>query len=309
MKEFFGLSDPMPKNFTNVMEFLKIYGFHINNLYKPDRAFKIIDVYIKHDIRILSGKQLIHYVCEICDSNIILYYLHNIKTREYEWLFEGWKPIHLLCCRSNDEQMYNPIHYLIIKKVDLEAFNVNGWKPIHFIMKFGTLQIINMFMRSQVNKHCLTMDGQSPLYIACRYNNPDIVKYALNIYFSNDLNKNIKRQESISSIYSEISLHSELNIISAILQNNNCKNDINLLKYVIQKGANVNIGSPDGWFPIHYACLHCNLETIEFIIESGANLNLNKIIKNNIEYSPYDLMMINKNVPCNNHLCKLLQTP
>ena len=46
-----------------------------------------------------------------------------------------------------------------------------------------------------------------------------------------------------------------------------------MLKYVLKCGADVDIQDSNGWTPLHYACDHGDLEVVKILINDGANLS------------------------------------
>src|SRR5690606_37364389 len=51
------------------------------------------------------------------------------------------------------------------------------------------------------------------------------------------------------------------------------RHDLGLLKYLVESGANVNIQNNEGKTPLHDALSCRQLETAQYLIESGADIN------------------------------------
>lgn len=49
--------------------------------------------------------------------------------------------------------------------------------------------------------------------------------------------------------------------------------NVPVLKYLVQKGADVNIGDYFGMTPLHYACEYNNIEILGMISDAGADIN------------------------------------
>ena len=105
-----------------------------------------------------------------------------IKQKEYldncidlEQYNDGFKPIHFICKYSTPEM----IKYIIDKNVDLECKINNGWKPIHFICRYQTSDIISYaFTKFDTTKKCLIYDG---IPVNCSvYNLIDLNPYITN---------------------------------------------------------------------------------------------------------------------------------
>ena len=51
-------------------------------------------------------------------------------------------------------------------------------------------------------------------------------------------------------------------------------NQYNTVRYLVRKGAYVNIQDNAGWTPLHYAALRGNTEVCKFLVSAGANPNI-----------------------------------
>lgn len=45
--------------------------------------------------------------------------------------------------------------------------------------------------------------------------------------------------------------------------------DFNIVKYLIEKGADVNIKDYDGWIPLHWVTLYGSLDAMKYLIDEG----------------------------------------
>lgn len=52
------------------------------------------------------------------------------------------------------------------------------------------------------------------------------------------------------------------------------RNDVEIINFLLDKGADVNIPDKDGYTPIYYAITQRNMETTELLVERGADLNV-----------------------------------
>lgn len=50
--------------------------------------------------------------------------------------------------------------------------------------------------------------------------------------------------------------------------------NIEIISYLILKGADVNARDTQGGTPLHWACSHGNMNIIKLLIKKGANMNL-----------------------------------
>ena len=106
-----------------------------------------------------------------------------------------------------------------------------------------------------------TLGGQHLLFIACKQGNLEIVKYLLsdckfNVEYKNKLKNNTEQIEHLVSPVWCAAVSGKLEV----------------LKYLIKFGANVNSESDTGSTPLRSACLDSNLEIIKFLVQNGGDI-------------------------------------
>lgn len=67
---------------------------------------------------------------------------------------------------------------------------------------------------------------------------------------------------------------------------------IELVKFLLESGADLNMVDDDGWTPLHYASRHGNFEIIELLLDLGADIN----IKNEKGYTALHYAIINEDI-------------
>jgi ankyrin repeat protein len=81
------------------------------------------------------------------------------------------------------------------------------------------------------------------------------------------------------------------------------ENNLDVVKYLVEKGAQLNVKNNEGRTALHFASLvEYNSDVVNYLVEKGAQLN----IKNNEDSSPLhdalngdDLDVVEKGVPLN----------
>ena len=155
------------------------------------------------------------------------------------------------------------------------AFSVNfndkclalaGWSPLHFAAQFGSIEIIQLIFDRVQAPDPLTIAGKTPLDIACRNNSPDVGKLNL---FESLLLRDRRAQEKLSScskFYSPWKTHT--NNEKSIRNSNS----IYLVKYFLDKGADINHGNANGWIPLMDAIQRNKLDNVKILLDCGADV-------------------------------------
>ena len=113
---------------------------------------------------------------------------------------------------------YSILSYVLDHSIDLEATTENGWRPIHFICKYGSPAIIRYIIDKKVDLECRTNGGMKPIHFLCQYSTHEMIKYLIG--------KGVDL-ECIDSIVSPLHLicyHFKYDTI----------------KFMVEKGANIN---------------------------------------------------------------------
>ena len=57
------------------------------------------------------------------------------------------------------------------------------------------------------------------------------------------------------------------------LHNSCCNGHIEVVKYLLANGADINIADEDGWTPLHGAACFGEYEVVQYLVQHGANLS------------------------------------
>ncbi|MCX6381617.1 MAG: ankyrin repeat domain-containing protein [Armatimonadetes bacterium] len=71
-----------------------------------------------------------------------------------------------------------------------------------------------------------------------------------------------------------------------MLSNAVARGDIELVRSLLEHGANVNVGTDDGNTPLHIAAFLCRTEIVQLLLEKGAA----PLAKNNRKETPIDVV-------------------
>ena len=96
-------------------------------------------------------------------------------------------------------------------------------------------------------------ENDTPIHIAAKHNNPEIVKYLIE---KRRVSKEIKGWQGKTALH----YASE-------------KGHAQIVEYLLSKKANINAKDDYGWTPLHYACSSGQLEIVKILISAGAKIN------------------------------------
>ncbi|AYV85072.1 MAG: hypothetical protein Satyrvirus3_3 [Satyrvirus sp.] len=191
-------------------------------------------------------------IFESKNDKLIMHIIDNVDDLEYQ--YGGKRMVHDVCKYCGPDI----IKYLVNKNVDMTCADKIGNTSLHYLClnKLLTLEILEIVLKSKVKLQCTNRDGNTPMHLLCENN-----KVSIEIFkFVTDKIKNFniknKAQECIVHIL--------------------CRgNKLEEIKYLAEKGIDLEIPGPDGWRPIHYASYASNVgnkELFTYLVEKNVNL-------------------------------------
>jgi len=162
--------------------------------------------------------------------------------------------------------------FLIEKGAKINAKNNKGETPLHFACFKGNLEIFNILKNKAVNFYIQNNDKKTALKLAEdeKKNNKDKAKQQ---NYDNIIKKLRRITDSIDAF---ITNHSTYNL----------KEFGEKLSSLIENGININsIQDSSGTTPLHETCRDDEIEKVKFLVEKGANVNA----KNNKGKTPLDM--------------------
>ena len=129
--------------------------------------------YANFDLRqLLDEKYFLHL--KKCDNDTLKYIIDNAITLECHNDLNG-RPIHFICRYLTPEM----IKYILDKDVDLECQTNLNWRPIHFICRYSTPEMIKYIIDKGVDLECQNKYGLRPIHLVCAYSTSEIIKYVI----------------------------------------------------------------------------------------------------------------------------------
>lgn len=127
----------------------------------------ILYEYDQYDVTILEFFDQIGFSYLFKEENLMNYLMdHMFLESETN---RKWRPIHYLCKYSTPEV----IRTMIGKRVCLESSTNYGFRPIHFICTHSTSEMIRYFIDQGVSLECRTDHGFRPIHMIAQYSDAE----------------------------------------------------------------------------------------------------------------------------------------
>jgi ankyrin repeat protein len=204
----------------------------------------------------------------------------------------GYTPLLLACERGQLE-----LARLIInsKAANLTAKTFNNYDALMLACEYGHEKIANLLLESGASVNNFTSTSNmdllteldSPLSLACKNGHKNLVKLLL--YFKADLQRNIFSLSCLNGYRDIVELlikHDPSILVKSrpnYLITEACRlGHIEIIKFLIEKGVNVNYDYPSGGSPLFIACRKGNKKLVEFLISEGADLTTTDLYARNL---------------------------
>ncbi len=141
--------------------------------------------------------------------------------------------------------------FLLGKGLNVNEISSNGETPLHMASRFGNLEMVKFLISKGADPLAETTANETPLYYAIEGEHLDVVKLLLEY---EDVNRGF-------------SWGTYLHLASRL-------GNAEIVKSLIEKGANVNARNNLGKTPLHYAIESCDVETTKVLLENRAKPNV-----------------------------------
>ncbi|UYV81345.1 hypothetical protein LAZ67_20000861 [Cordylochernes scorpioides] len=176
--------------------------------------------------------------------------------------------------------------FLLENNLDPKALDVNGQNPLHIAAANGRSMLVEFLLEKGLDVKCVENFFKTPAHLASMNGHLDTIKI-LYKYGAKTSQKDA-RGHTISSY--AIS-HGHVNIAKFILKQephvdyiesmggfNSLhiaaeKGFLEMVNFLIQNKANVNVKNDKSWTPLHAASFNGHLEVVETLISNGADVN------------------------------------
>ena len=171
--------------------------------------------------------------------------------REYDY---GNTPLHAAAIYGYSEI----VEFLLNHGVDPNIRNKKyGATPLHYAAAYGNSKVVEVLLEHGADPNIRDKNGITPLHFAAVSDYPKIVE--------------VLHKKGLSD-YDDTPLQAaEFNYPEVV-------------KLLLEHGANPNIQDADGWTPLHFAVKSCHVDVVRVLLDHGADLT----IRNNEGRTPLD---------------------
>lgn len=301
-------------NFEKLMNFTNFMAKHLFSSYYHLVSYCTNEKVIRHIIDNLDDLNykgcLIYSICDKANIKFLKYLLEKPNVDlEITTNSNGKKPIHIVCSKrslnmlellaekginleATDDDGRTPAHYACIngcydqlkflmdRKVNLEFKDTVGYTPVKHLLDNGNIQCLELMVERGLILTKTDINNYGLDRFACKHDNIKFLRYL------NDIANKSKEPLNTSDL---ILIANNIEIIKYLLEigaNINCQdengrtplikacmyNNFEIAKLLIFKGANIDLKNNNNARALHYACYYGSSELIKYLIEHGANL-------------------------------------
>jgi len=168
---------------------------------------------------------------------------------------DGWTALHYAAAAGEE----SIVQVLLDRGADKNARTKLGLSAIHSAARGGRLGVVEQLLRYGVNPTSITHDGETLLFSAVSGGNENMVKLVLGANGSKDINC-FTRKNGMSPL-----------VVAALMKRSD------LVKILVENGADVKAGHADGYTALHAAAAKDNLEIVRYLLDHGADPNAEDI--------------------------------
>uniref|UniRef100_A0A8K9XTP0 Serine/threonine-protein kinase TNNI3K n=1 Tax=Oncorhynchus mykiss TaxID=8022 RepID=A0A8K9XTP0_ONCMY len=169
----------------------------------------------------------------------------------------GDRPLHLAAAKG----FLSVVKLLLAEgsKTEVNAQDNEDHVPLHFCARFGHHEVVHFLLQGnfELQPHSVNIYGDTPLHLACYNGKFEVVKEIVQLSGTESLSK--------ENIFSETAFHSACTYGKSL----------EMVKFLLgQNAMSINHQGRDGHTGLHSACFHGHIRLVQFLLDSGADMNL-----------------------------------
>lgn len=215
----------------------------------------------KLDSRDVDGKTPLHYAVEYGHLDIVKI-LHQSGADLHDKDYKGVTLVHIAAQYGE----FDIIEWAEKQYLKMDFLDADKDSPVHYAARNGHVRIIEYFYKKGYNINEPNADKETPCFLGVIEGHLNVVKY---FYKKEILKLNVPNSRGDYLVH----------IVAA-------GGYLDLIKWLIEKGADINFQDPDGNTPLHLAISCKNTEMIKYLKDKGADVNIkNKFNKSALTWS------------------------
>jgi len=159
-----------------------------------------------------------------------------------------------------------------LKLVDLQ--DPNGWTPLHEAARAGHVEVMEYLLEQGADINALSHGGDTPLLLAAQFLGADSTTVR---FLESKIAMSSKEEEAMEEelIEEEPEVEEEVEISPTLPHTLAARGELEELKILAERKQDIlHIPDENRWLPLHEAARAGHVEVAEFLLQSGASLNV-----------------------------------
>ncbi len=236
-----------------IVEYLLKTGSYIHpGFCRPDKLNNV-DFALKHTDKVTYAQIIIDFVKagEDLTGTDYEYVQDYVTSPDISGFYnQGGFPLHHAAAKGHR----GFVEYFILKDLDLNRFNQDGLTPLHLAIDNNHQEIIDMLVARGADVNITTPDGDTALLLMLEKSYP---KEAILALLETDVDINARNNWGDTPLLMAVGKNYDSDIVARMIQNN----------------SDINVCNNSGNTPLHLAVANDNRETIELLLNKGANIH------------------------------------
>lgn len=143
-----------------------------------------------------------------------------------------------------------------------DELNITGWTPLYAAMKSRKFDVVKLLLKRGADPNAVTKLGSTPFLLASEICDLDIIEACVEARADLDFAPNGPDADNLN-------ITGQTALFMATL-----KDRVDVVKFLIEKGAQVNVQNRYGVSPLLLCAESGNYELVQALVKAGANVNI-----------------------------------